>query len=453
MAQLDLQTSVAHIRRRLFLILMQAFGAVILMTLLLLLGALTLFVNSDASGFGVNIGIGQALQGYYAGHGSWEGVQAIMVADLAGPPNSAREWGRIVLLDAAGRVVIDQGRTNSPAVGQPYNPQGGDRRAALTLGGKVIGAVVARGGAGRPFPAFLEGLIGPVMVISATSGILTLIIGFLLIRRVVTPLADVVAAAHQVAEGDLTTRVKVRGPGDLRSLSDSFNRMADALERSDRERRNLLADVAHELRTPLTIIRGRLEGIVDGVYPADEAQVAPVLEETYVLERLVEDLRVLTLAETGQLHFERLDVQLDDLASHAVDLFRAQAEDKQIDLRMSADGEIPPVKADPQRLDQVISNLVSNAIRYVPDGGHVWIAIERSQGRVRLAVRDDGPGVAEADLPHLFDRFWRAEKSRARVTGGAGLGLAIARQLIEAQGGQMAARNLPAGGLEVWFTL
>jgi two-component system OmpR family sensor kinase/two-component system sensor histidine kinase BaeS len=266
-------------------------------------------------------------------------------------------------------------------------------------------------------------------------------------RRVVTPLADVIAAAQSVAAGDLSTRVEVRGPGDLRSLSDSFNRMADALERTDRERRNLLADVAHELRTPLTIIRGKLEGMVDGVYSADEAHVAPVLEETYVLERLVEDLRLLTLAETRQLHFDREPIDLGDLAERAADLFEAEAAEKGVAITVRVVPGLPPVLADPQRVGQVIGNLMSNALRYVPANGKVEITVQRSQASVELAVSDDGPGVPEADLAKLFDRFWRGEKSRARSEGGAGLGLAIAKQLVEAQSGAIAARLRPGGGL------
>jgi len=183
--------------------------------------------------------------------------------------------------------------------------------------------------------------------------------------------------------------------------------------------------------------------------------VAPVLEETYVLERLVEDLRLLTLAESRQLHFDRQLIDLGELAERAADLFGAEAEEKSIHLSVRVDADAPTVVADPQRVGQVIGNLLSNALRYGPQDGEVTINVRRadSSGRVALAVRDNGPGVPEADLPKLFDRFWRGEKSRGRATGGAGLGLAIARQLVEAQGGAIAAANLPGGGLEISFVL
>jgi signal transduction histidine kinase len=245
----------------------------------------------------------------------------------------------------------------------------------------------------------------------------------------------------------------VQGPDDLRALSDSFNHMADALQHNEQERRNLLADVAHELRTPLTVIRGRLEGILDGVYPADEIHIAPALEETYLLERLVDDLRLLTLAETGQLHFDLKEVDLGDLARCAVEMFDAQAVESQVTLTVQVDVRPSLVMADPQRVEQVTGNLLNNALDFTLPGEKIDLSVEAISESVRVSVSDNGPGVPEADLPHIFDRFWRAEKSRSRAYGGSGLGLAIARQMIEAQGGKMFAENRPEGGLRVGFVL
>jgi len=275
----------------------------------------------------------------------------------------------------------------------------------------------------------------------------------LLMRRVITPLAEVIAAAQAVANGDLSRRVQVEGPDDLRALSDSFNHMAEALQQNEQERRNLLADVAHELRTPLTVIRGRLEGILDKVYPADEIHIAPALEETYLLERLVDDLRLLTLAETGQLPFDLKEVDLGGLARCAVELFDAQAVESQVTLTLQVDERLPLVMADPQRVEQVTGNLLNNALGFTPPGGKIKVQVEANSAGIRLSVSDSGPGVPEADLPHIFDRFWRAEKSRSRAYGGSGLGLAIARQMIEAQGGRMYADNCTEGGLRVGFEL
>jgi two-component system OmpR family sensor kinase/two-component system sensor histidine kinase BaeS len=363
------------------------------------------------------------------------------------------DWRDVTVLDEAGRIVIDNGQAGGPLIGQPFMGPGLRARLRLVVNGQPVGQVIFGRGAFHVLAVLLPAVLLPVLIISFFTAILTMVIGFLLSRRVVTPLADVIAAASRVASGDLSARVQVRGPGDLRTLSDSFNRMAVALELSDEQRRALLADVAHELRTPLTIIRGRLEGVLDGVYAADEDSVAPVLEEVYVLERLVDDLQLLTLADSGQLHFDRKRLDLANVAQRTVGLFEAEAADRSISLILDMKPDLPAVLADEQRVGQVLGNLVGNALRYINPNGQVKISAGSSGAQVEIAVSDTGPGLSEADLPHLFDRFWRGEKSRARASGGAGLGLAIARQLVEAQGGRIWASNEPAGGLRVAFTL
>ena len=447
---LDPQHSVNHIRRRLFLLLVQAFGAVVLLTLVLLI-ALVGLVFSNASRFSAAFrpSVAYSLEAYYLARGSWEGVEVLAQDVYAGGDD---EWERGLLLDGGGRVLLDHGRGDTGRVGQVFISERGGFNVPLQIQGQPVGMLVFERLAAPGFSRLFVGLLPPLVVISFFTGLLTLLIGLLLMQRVVTPLAEVIAAAHSVASGDLSTRVPVSGPDDLRSLSDSLNRMAEALERNDRERRDMLADIAHELRTPLTVMRGKLEGMLDGVYPADEAHVAPVLEETYMLERLVEDLRLLTLAETRQLHFDIKPVDLGELAERAANLFDAEAQEKSIALTVDVEPNLPPVSADSQRVGQVMGNLLSNALRYAPSGGKVEISVQRAVKGVEVAVSDNGPGVPEADLPKLFDRLWRGEKSRARSAGGAGLGLAIARQLIEAQGGTIAASHMPSG-LRVAFTL
>jgi two-component system OmpR family sensor kinase/two-component system sensor histidine kinase BaeS len=229
--------------------------------------------------------------------------------------------------------------------------------------------------------------------------------------------------------------------------------MAASLERSDRVRREMLADIAHELRTPLSIIRGRLEGIVDGVYSENGSQVSMALEQTYVLGKLIEDLRLLTLAEARQLPFDKQNVSMGKVIERALEMFSAEAGEKNISLSFSEQAGDLSAFVDPQRLEQVLSNLIGNSLRYVPEGGRVWVTATGMPDRVQITVSDSGPGVSATDLPFIFDRFWRKEKSRARVSGGTGLGLAIAKQLIEAQDGTIEAENLPEGGLQVVVTL
>jgi len=442
------------IRRRLFWLLLRAFFIVVSLTVLMLLGLFTGLAGLlTRGGNGYTPPEVRDLEAYYAGHGSWEGVGILLNQPAGVASSSDPAWRDVTVLDEAGRIVIDKGRADGPLIGQPFTGPGLTARLRLVVNGVPVGQVIFGRGAFHVLAILLPVVLVPVLTISFFTAILTMLIGFLLSRRMVTPLADVIAAASQVASGDLSARVQVRGPGDLRTLSDSFNRMAAALQISDEQRRALLADVAHELRTPLTIIRGKLEGVLDGVYAADEESVAPVLEEVYVLERLVDDLQLLTLADSGRLHFDFKRLDLATVAQRTVGLFEAEAADRNIRLVLDLEPNLPAVLADEQRLGQVLGNLVGNALRYINPAGQVKISASLSGAQVEIAVSDTGPGLPESDLPHLFDRFWRGEKSRARASGGAGLGLAIARQLVEAQGGHIWASNQPAGGLRVAFTL
>jgi signal transduction histidine kinase len=360
-----------------------------------------------------------------------------------------RLWERSILLDASGAVVLDHGSSQSALIGTTYNKLSDYAIIPINVQGKVVGSLILDA---SYFPIQRQlsmDFLWPIGVISFLMAIPTIIIGLFLMRRFVTPLAEVIAAARTVASGDLSARVRVSGPDDLRMLSDSFNHMAISLEQSDNERRNMLADIAHELRTPLTVMRGRLEGIMDGVYEPSPEQISPALEETYLMERLVEDLRLLTLAETRQLRFEHKDINMRDIAAHVIDLFQAQADDKKIKLTLLEPVEDALAVLDPQRIKQVVGNLISNALRYTPDGGNVQVRVETNAGMAVLSVCDDGPGIPSEDLASIFMRFWRGEKSRSRTSGGAGLGLAIARQLVEAQGGSIHAENRPDGGLKV----
>jgi len=296
--------------------------------------------------------------------------------------------------------------------------------------------------------------INPVAEISVILGVFAIVIGILLTRRVVNPIAEVIAAAENVAAGDLTTRIQIKkGSDDLSALADHFNAMTESLEKNDNERRQLLADVAHELRTPLSVLRGRLEGIVDGIYPTNESSIAPVLEETYLLERLVEDLRLLTMAENRQLHFETRDVDIVQLLERSVTIFKPQAQDRGIQINLQVDQPEAKVCVDPQRLEQVVGNVIDNALRYVNNlNGRVDIHLEKIAADIRVSIADNGDGLPDGEVQRIFDRFWRSEKSRTRAAGGAGLGMAIVKQLVEAQGGSVGAENVPTGGLKIWFS-
>lgn len=275
--------------------------------------------------------------------------------------------------------------------------------------------------------------------------LLAFIVATRVFRNYAIPLADIMTAADAVASGDLSVRVSERGSREFRHLVNSFNRMIAELERTDQQRRNLTADVAHELRTPLHIIQGNLEGVLDGVYQPTPTHIEATLEETRLLARLVEDLRTLSLAESGQLPLVSQPVNVDDLLTDVVTSFSGQAEAAGITLQIEEANtplgvqSVQPslwANGDAGRLDQVFSNLVANAIRHTPQGGLVLLAAMGVDNKVRITVTDTGEGIAAADLPFLFDRFWRADRARTHTGGaGSGLGLAIASQLVKAHHG------------------
>jgi signal transduction histidine kinase len=274
-------------------------------------------------------------------------------------------------------------------------------------------------------------------------------IGALAFRNLGAPLANIMAATDAVAEGDLSTRIEESGPGEFRRMARSFNRMAEELERADQQRRNLTADVAHELRTPLHILQGNLEGILDGVYEATPEQIEGMLDETRMLSRLVEDLQTLSLAEAGQLHLRMEQVDVAELMADVSTSFSGPMEAAGIDLQVETEGAASDltVNGDAERLDQVLSNLMGNALRHTPKGGSILLRAESNPKGVRLIVRDNGEGIPPEDLPFIFERFWRGDKSRQRQSGaGSGLGLAIARQFVQAHGGKISVESEPGQG-------
>ena len=443
--------SIRSIRNRLFLLLLRAFGiAVVFLILFTLLATGLVLSNPSQTNPLYRLPIISRLETYYIARGTWEGVNVVFNNSL---DIEVSQWQSSLLLDAQNRIVVNHGQPVDASHSGTYQPNNGDVIIPIRMNGQVVGKLVVAPGTQPSEQRFTFRFLEPVLLASLVLAVFATLIGLLLTRRVVSPLAEVIASAEEIAGGNLQTRVRSQGPDDLRDLSDSFNKMADALERNDRERRDMLADIAHELRTPLTVLRGRLEGIMDGVYPADESHVGPALEETYLLERLVEDLRLLTLAETHQLPFEKREVDLVEITRRSISMFQAEADEKKIRLDLETGLEKARVIADPQRTEQVISNLVSNALRYVPEGGRVWVEIGQRGDDYTMCISDNGPGVPESDLPYIFNRFWRGERSRSRVSGGAGLGLAIAKLLIEEQGGRIEARNLPEGGLQVCVSI
>lgn len=269
-----------------------------------------------------------------------------------------------------------------------------------------------------------------------------------LTRRVADPIADLIAAADRVSNRDYAVRVRERGPASVRSVTRAFNDMASRLETQDRIRRQLMADIAHELRTPVTVIQGRLEGLLDGVYPRDESQLQGLLDETRVLARLVEDIRTLAHAESGTLALHKETVEVEGLMREAAEAARPLAGARQVSLDVEVSSPLPPVDADGVRLREVLGNLVANALRHTPAGGRVVLTATDDPAHIVLRVSDTGSGIAPENLSRIFDRFFKGPAST-----GSGLGLSIARSLVEAHGGTIAAESAIGLGTTITFTI
>ncbi|SCL35422.1 two-component system, OmpR family, sensor histidine kinase BaeS [Micromonospora rhizosphaerae] len=269
---------------------------------------------------------------------------------------------------------------------------------------------------------------GPLLAAAVGVAAVAVIGTALLSRRVLRPIDTLTAAAQRLGRGDLTGRVPVRGNDELAELARSFNRMADSLQRGEERQRRLVADVAHELRTPLANLRGYLEALSDGVITPDQDLFASLHEEAVLQQRIVDDLQDLALAEAGNLAYHRVTVDLAELLETCRTAHHARAESAGVSLRVAA--EPVAVHADPDRLRQVVGNLVTNALRATAAGGSVRLVASRTETQAIVQVVDTGSGIATDALPHVFDRFWRADAARGRRTGGSGLGLAIARQIV-----------------------
>lgn len=294
---------------------------------------------------------------------------------------------------------------------------------------------------GHPSFALSAVLIGLILLIIA-GGLRRLV------RGTAVPVSELVEAAGRLEAGEIGTQVDERGPAEVRALAHAFNAMSARLADTDAQRRRLLSDVSHELRTPLTVIQGNLEAIIDGVYPADEVHLAPILEEARILGRLVDDLRTLASAEAGALSLERESLDLAHLAADLVAGFRAQADAAGVTLTVADSGPVT-VEADPERLRQVLVNLVANALRATPRGGRVTVDVGHDdQGASTVSVADTGTGIEPAELDRIFERFYRSPASR-----GSGLGLPIAREIVRAHGGRIEARSQPGAGttMTVWL--
>ena len=304
---------------------------------------------------------------------------------------------------------------------------------------------------GGPAQLALDTINRSLVLAAAAAGAVALLLTATLSRGIVGPVAALTLAARRMEQGDLSQRVVVCGRDEIGQLAHAFNAMAEGLSVSEQLRRQMVTDIAHELRTPLTNIRGYLEAVRDGVVAPRPEVIDSLYEESLLLNRLVEDLQDLALAEAGQLRLRRQAVAVNDMAERALAALPPSAAGPQVVLDLPAD--LPLVDADPERVGQVLRNLVTNAQHHTPPEGTITVRAQATAGAVEIEVADTGAGIAPEHLPFVFERFYRADQARARATGGAGLGLAIVKQIVEAHGGRVAVSSTLGAGAVFTFTL
>jgi two-component system sensor histidine kinase BaeS len=281
---------------------------------------------------------------------------------------------------------------------------------------------------------------------------LAVLLSFVLVKRVLGPLQKMTDTTRKIAAGDYSARVPIRSQDEVGQLAQAFNRMADSLQQIEQLRKSMTIDVAHELRTPLTNIQGYLEALIDGVVSASRETYELLLEETLRLVRLVEDILQLAKADAARVDLQKERVLLEALVERVIDSFRSRFDQKGIGIEMQFRPASDAVRADPTKLTQVVRNLIQNAWEYTPAGGNLRISTQLRSGEIRVVFSNSGGEIAEKDLPFIFERFFRGEKSRSRKHGGAGIGLAIVKELIEAHGGQVGA-EISEGQTHIWFSL
>jgi len=402
--------------------------------------------------------------GYYEENSTWEGIARALNPQQGGQGGPGRNpvlfsiyslIGRedLIITDAQGQVVFDVDRQ---LLGQTLPPSVLDQGVVLESNGETIGAMISGVALERFTPLarqFFNSLnrsmlLVVVIVIAGSFLLITL-----LVRQLARPLNELTQASEKISEGHLEQKVEVNTQDEIGELAQAFNTMSSKLKGSEDLRRQMTADIAHELRTPMSVIQGDLEAVIDGVYPANQETFQSLLDETHRVSRLIDDLREISLLEAGELPLERESTNIKTLVQQLVQTYQIKAESNGITLKFNNTDVVSEIEADADRIAQVLRNLISNAIRYTPSGGTVVINLHRENGDLNCTVTDTGPGMSEEEAHRVFERFWRADQSRARHSGGSGLGLSISKRLVEAHGGKMWVQTALNQGSTFGFSL
>ena len=397
------------------------------------------------------------LENYYALNESWEGVDFLFQRQGRGfgpgQNNPGMPPQKLQLADREGNIVIDTGITDPTG---RFSSTELERAIKLKVAGQTVGYLLPEGSALISQIA-TQGLVTRINQAAVTAAIfasfIALLVALYLSYRLLRPIRELTGAANQLAAGNLDQRVPVRGDDELAKLASTFNHMAVSLQQAEIRRRALTADIAHELRTPLAVQRAHLEALEDGIYDLTLENLKPIEEHNILLTRLVDDLRMLALADSGQLELVRTSTDFLALIERVTARLKPQAGERQIEIQLALDKSCPPLSLDAQRIEQILNNLFDNALRYTPDSGIIHVRLSKISEQCVLSVRDSGPGIPSEDLLHVFERFYRADKARSRMDGGTGLGLSIAQKIAQAHGGDIAADNHPEGGAVFTLTL
>jgi signal transduction histidine kinase len=392
------------------------------------------------------------LSRYYYQQGSWEGIQPFI-----------EQWGnihgqRIILTDNQGIVIAD---SQGELLGELYQADT-PGRVILPLWGEGAVAVlysspevVSRAGLAPPPPSMpvLYLAIGRFFLWGGLVAVaIAVVLAFFLSRLTLTPVKALTSAAKRLGRGDFSQRVQIKNKGEMGELARTFNSMAGDLERAEKLRQNMVADVAHELRTPLSNIQGYLEALRDGVVKPDKEAIRSLYEEASLLSQLVDDLQELSLAEAGELKLVCQAEDIGELIRQAVIAVEAQKRAKEVSLAVELP-ELPLVNIDSRRIGEVLRNLLENAVAHTGKGDTITVTARQLDRLIEISVADTGEGIPAKELPNIFERFYRVDKSRARATGGSGLGLTIARRLVEAHGGSIDVQSEPGKGSRFAFTV
>jgi signal transduction histidine kinase len=410
---------------------------------------------------------GMMIAGYYSSQGGWEEVQPVveMLASM--------EDRRIILTDPQNIVIAD---SDSKLRGKEYRQE----TNAIFVYERSTPPPVPAGGSSEqpqfppPQPEQNHGDLIAILYISPLNStvsnliqsintylvwgavvaiVIALMITFVISRRITSPLRALNSSAIKLGKGDFTQRVAIKTRDEVGTLAQTFNLMAENLERTEKLRRDMVADTAHELRTPLTNISGYLEAIRDDVVQPDKVTIASLSEETALLTRLVDDLQELALAEAGELKMERQPENIYQLIVQSVTAIKTKLSNKGLEITTNVQDNLPLVNIDYHRITQVLGNLLENAYKYTAAGGKISVTANREGDLIKIGVTDTGQGIPAADLPNMFERFYRVDKSRARSAGGSGLGLTIVKKLVEAHGGSVAVQSELGKGSTFSFTL